>query len=475
MSRVRWMSGVIAVMTVLICSSAFATAYTSNASGDWNVPATWTPTGTPGLGDTVLIVGSHVVTVSDARSIDVVTFQNSSGNKELHVVTGGSLTVAASGAAIQLNPSTDGFNILQLDGGTITLSDPLGSVNVMGGALSLARIQFTSLGGTLAIGRSLNFSGSSTNAQLQFDPGSAGNVEIGGDLGSGGTIGTAGSASTFTFNGTGSQTINGYTFHNLTINKTASTATLNGGITVNGDLTISDGVLDDGGNQILLNAGSTSSVSIGGTGVLKLGNAGNGTSFPNPVSPVNVNLASNSAVVYQSGSGSQNVDTSFDYKRLFLKTLAGPVVRNFVNQTFLTVLEELFIDTNVTASFDNDLLDVDGNITGTGTVQLAYGASPGNVAVGGDWATGSLNAAPGTTVIYDGSSAQTMLSATYQNLTINKPSGDGTVNGAASVLGNLSLTSGNVVVNGSFTIDVLATVTHTSGHFIGPLNDGQGD
>ena len=68
-------------------------------------------------------------------------------------------------------------------------------------------------------------------------------------------------------------------------------------------------------------------------------------------------LASNSAVVYQSGA-SQTVDSSFDYMRLQLKTLGGAVVRSFANQTFLTVLEELFIDSNVTASFVRSTLPV---------------------------------------------------------------------------------------------------------------------
>ena len=147
---------------------------------------------------------------------------------------------------------------------------------------------------------------------------------------------------------------------------------------VNGNLTITSGVLDDGGNQIRLDSGLGSHGHIGANGVLKLGSLANGTSFPTPLNPINVNLASNSAVVYQSGN-SQTVDTSFDYMRLQLKTLGGAVGAAFVNQTFLTVLEELFIDSNVTASFDNDLLDVNGDIAGTGTVQLLNSVSPGNV------------------------------------------------------------------------------------------------
>ncbi len=671
------MNGVIAVVTVLICSPAFATGYTSNNSGDWAVPTTWTPTGVPTLGDSVTITGSHVITVSDARSINFVTFLNNSGGKELHVGNGASLTVGGSGAAIQLNPSTDGTNLLRLDGGNITLTDPLGSVNVVGGALSLARIQFSSAGGTLAIGRSLNFSGNAVNAQVLFDNSSPGIVEIGEDLSSGGNISTAGSTSTFTFNGTGGQTINSYNFQNLTINKVASTATLNGAITVNGDLAISDGVLDDGGNQISLNAGTTSNVSISGSGVLKLGSAGNATFFPQPVSGANVTMSPNAAVVYQSGAASQSVslgvtyrrlflqapgstgpvdkaigsgtikvqeflqiddngangvrlvlgpetldvdgdisgdgeilitsgsifvggnfastitftlagigstvtydgtgaqsvlgganydnlvvnkasgvatisgplslnadltlangtldddgiqilldsgngssvsicstcvlklgsattgssfpspvlaanvtlspgstviyqagvpqtiDTSFNYQNLSFLTLAGNVVRSFVNQAFSTVFETFHIGANVTATFDNDILDVNGDITGAGTVQLIDGIIDGEAQVGGDWLSGTLIAEPGTTVTYDGSGPQIMLPATYARLHINKPSGNATAPSGATIVQELmTFTNGNVDITGGFTIDVAASVTRVSGHFLGPLTMG---
>jgi uncharacterized repeat protein (TIGR01451 family) len=472
MIEAKWLRGAIAVAFLFVPTAAFATGpYTSNntGGGDWNNAATWSPNGIPTTSDSVTIVGSDTVTVTSAAFASNVTLQNASGSRTLRISTGGTLDISGAGTALQISGSTDGVNLVELDGGNLTLST--GAVNINAPSLSVARINFTSLGGILSVATDLTFSGTSTNAQVKFAAGSTGSVQLGGLLGAGGSITTGGSGSTFVFNGTSGQTINGYTFQNFTVNK-SGVATLNAPITVNGNLNIAAGVLDDGGNQIALDGTGGSTVTIAGSGVLKLGSAAVGTNFPFPVNPGNVNFASGSAVVYQSGA-SQNIDTSFDYKRLFLKTLGGNVVRNFVNQTFLTVLEEFDVDTNVTASFDNDILEVDGDISGTGAIQLLNTVVPGSVIVRGDWdSTSALIAANGTSVTYDGTGPQNVLGATYQNLTINKLSGTATVTGNASVNGSLNMLAGNIVVGSSFFIDVLATVNHTSGYFIGPLTMG---
>jgi uncharacterized repeat protein (TIGR01451 family) len=473
MKRVTWVRGGVAVLAVLLCVPAFGIAYTSNQTGDWSSSATWTPAGVPGLGDTVSITGSHIVTVSDARSVTSVTLLNNSGGKVLHAGAGGNLTITGTGAPLLVNPSSDGINLVQLDGGTITVSNANADVNVIGGGLTLARIQFTSLGGTLAIGRHLTFAGNSINAQLQFDAGSNGLLQLGGDLGENGNISTLLSNGTIEFNGTAGQSIGGgYTLQNLTIDKTG-TATLNNTTLINGDLTIVNGVLDDGGYQIGLNLLNTSSVTIASNGVLKLGSEFTATSFPTPVSPANVTLAANSAVDYQA-SVPQSIDTSISYKRLFLQK-TGTSVSAFktISGSLLHVIQELYVDTAVTADFDNDVLDVDGDINGTGTIQLSSTLLPGSVTIGGSWNSGFLTAANGTTVTYDGTAAQNILNATYRNLTVNKPSGTATIAGSGgSVQGALDLTSGIVAIANDFMIDVNATVSRTSGYFTGPLTMG---
>ncbi|HEU4888334.1 MAG TPA: hypothetical protein VFV49_10630, partial [Thermoanaerobaculia bacterium] len=468
MSRLTSMRGVFAVLAVLICGPAFATAYTSNQSGDWSLAATWAPAGVPAAGDQVSITGSHVITVSDTRSVDSITWLNNSGNKELHVTSTGDLTVLGTLTSVLVNPSTDGTNWLVIDGGLMSVTN--GSVSVVGGALSVARVRFTTNGGRLAIFDDLLFSGNITNAHMAWDGGSAGILEIGGDLSSGGTITTGGSASTVKFKGTGSQTINPYTFENFTVDKSSGTATLNGAITINGNLSIPNGVFDDGGYLIALDTGLASQVNVGANGVLKLGSEFFSTPFPSPFTPANVTLNSGSAVVYQAGVP-QVVEDSIQYQRLFLQKIGAANVTRTISNNLLKAIQELYIDAGVTLVLDGDVLDVDGNINGNGTIQLNNSSSAASMTVGGNWSGGTLTAASGTTVTYDGSGAQVMRGVTYQHMVVNKPSGDLTLDtGSATVMGALSLISGNVIVSGtSFTIDLNATVTRTSGHFVGPL------
>jgi uncharacterized repeat protein (TIGR01451 family) len=464
--------GLLAAACLVVSPAMFATSYNSNGvgGGNWNNSATWSPSGIPGPGDDVTIIGSDTVLVTDTQTATSVTLVSGNGSRTLRINTGGDLTLTGTGTALQINSSSDGLDLVEINGGTLTTS--AGEVHLNSPGLSLARINFTTTPGILSIATDLTFSGTAINNQVQFVASSAGSIQLGGTLGAGGNISTGGSNSTFVLNGTGPQTINAYTFQNFTVNKTG-TATLNGPITVNGDLSIVAGVLDDGGNQISLDGTGGSNVTIAGAGVLKLGSSVGATSFPNPVNPINVNLGSGSAVVYQSGAGGQSVNTSFSYKRLFLSTIAGPVVRSFVNQTFLKVLEEFNLGPNVTASFDNDILDVDGNITGSGTIQLFNSVVPGDVKIGGDWAaTTSLTAANGTTVTYDGTANQSVLPATYSRLAINKASGLANTSGSVTVNNALDLISGNVNVSGSFFVDVLATVNYTSGHIVGPLTMG---
>ncbi|MCK9421670.1 MAG: DUF2341 domain-containing protein [Bacteroidales bacterium] len=55
----------------------------------------------------------------------------------------------------------------------------------------------------------------------------------------------------------------------------------------------------------------------------------------------------------------------------------------------------------------------------------------------------------GGTVEYNGSGAQTLVSGTYNNLTINQSSGDASLGGITIVNGTLTLTSGSIALNGN--------------------------
>jgi uncharacterized repeat protein (TIGR01451 family) len=461
MSRRSTLRAAVGVLALLVSGNAFATAYTSFQTGDWNQATTWSPSGVPTIGDTVTITSNHTVTVSDARIVQTVTFDTTPGNKVLAIAAAGSLLVeqALPPAVTLTAPSPGSTSILRIDGGTLDLSNA--GISITGGASSASKLEFTSFGGTATIAGDVAFSGTAANAIVDFGP-LGGLLEIGKNLTTGGTI-INNTNSGVRLNGTGAQTIAGYTFNNLEVSKAGGTATLAQPITVNGNLDISLGLFDDGGQQISLNSGGTSSVSVGAGGVLKLGSAASATTFPSPAA--SVTLAANSAVSYHAGVP-QTIATGFTYGRLFVQSVGGAVAHSFSGT--LQVANELDVFDNganvVTLDIDGQVLDVDGNLVGDGTISVGVG---GSINVGGNFnAPLALDAASGSTVTYDGAGAQSVLGATYADLTINKSGGVATMNAAAIVDEDLTITTGSFST-GSVALSVAGTFTNNGAFSIG--------
>ncbi|HET8796730.1 MAG TPA: right-handed parallel beta-helix repeat-containing protein, partial [Thermoanaerobaculia bacterium] len=442
MNRLRW-----CVIAAITCAAipAFGAIYTSNGTGggNWGAVASWAgpPALAPGSGDDVIIQAGDLITLFDTRSVNSVTIQDGG---ILRVDGGSTLSVLTGGTSIQINaPSGAGTSTLLFNGGIVTTA---GGINVTGSASGNASIDFTASGGTLTVGTDLLFPFGS-NAQITFN--NAGTINIGGNLGANGTITTTNS--TFVFNGTGAQSILGsYTFFNLTINK-SNTLTLNNPIWVNGTLFVQNGLFDDGGNQISLNPGLTSTVQINSNGVLKLGSAASGTAFPNPLNPANVVLASNAAVSYHAGV-TQTIRDDFNYKRLFVGNIgAGGVTHLLLGD--LVVEEVLDITDGGSGSTVLNIganpLDVNGNITGTGSLST----TGSQINVGGNWGS-AVDFSPGTSnVTYDGSGAQSVRGTTYHSLTIAKSAGTATLGAATTVQNDLTITSGTLSTGG-FALDV---------------------
>ncbi len=439
MNRVRF-GGVLAVI-VCLSLPIFGASYTSAQSGDWSAPATWGGS-VPISGDTVTITSNHVVTVTDAQTIASVTLDSTSGNKMLVIDGTGTLTIDGLANALVLNaPAPGSTNIVRINGGGLSVQN--GDLSITGGASSASKLEFTSLGGNVDIAGNLLFAGTAANAVVDYGTGGApGTILLGGDLGNGGTITTT-TNSVFELDGSGAQTINSYTFQNFNLNKPSGTATLNGFITVNGDLDISSGLLDDGGYQINLNGGGTSSIYMGGSGVLKLGSAASATSFPTPYSSISLNPSS--AIVYHSGIA-QTVNAAVPYERLYLATLGGSVTHTVSGP--LSVNQQLDITDNgsntVTLSLGNNNLDV-GDISGDGDIT----AATNQINVSGNWGS-SVTLSPGASVVvYDGISVQNVAPTTYYKLSIAKASGTATLGGSTTVNDDLAIMSGTLATGGN--------------------------
>ena len=300
MLRVNSVRGIAVCAFLLFGSTAFAAPFTSTQSGDWNNTLTWGGAGVPGTGDTVTITSSHVVTVTDARVALTVTLDSTAGNKMLVIDSTGSLLVeSALGPAVAINAPSPGST--QHRSHQRRTARDLRRRHRPSTSPAAAPAPRSSSSPPSAAPRSSRATSSSPappptrSSTSAPPPAPSRSAETSAAAARSSTTPAPPSRST----ARGAQTINGYTFNHFVVNKAGGTATLNGPITVNGNLTVSSGVLDDGGNQISLNGGGTSAVTVGSTGVLKLGSAASATFFPTPLGTSTMNPGS--AVVYQSG------------------------------------------------------------------------------------------------------------------------------------------------------------------------------
>ncbi len=174
---------------------------------------------------------------------------------------------------------------------------------------------------------------------------------------------------------TGAQTLKGIAYHHLVVAKSAQIGTLGGAVTVNGNLAVSSGSLNDGGFQITGNATGTLTVASGAT--LRLGTTAASTAFPTGFVGANISLPAGSTVVYNSNPA-QTIAVPVAYANLSLvataastKTLAGP----------LTVNGTLNVGSNNTLADAGNLVTAKENIvmtgayTGTNKVLLTGSAS----------------------------------------------------------------------------------------------------
>jgi|WetSurMetagenome_2_1015567.scaffolds.fasta_scaffold17851_2 hypothetical protein len=304
----------ILITTLLICAlsaMSFATNITSTGNGNWSANA-WpntartgtittltssaTVTGTGTLFLTEISVGNIIKTSS---SVAIGTVASITDNTHLTFAanaasTNNSITYRSQGVGSVDNVTiSSGFvvimdvthaycNTLTVDGqqnsycsltlsgtniltvtGAVTMNRP-DSLNVNAGTLNAASLNMT--GGTLAniailkittgtvtITGNISFLGGVTAIQKIIM--GSGTLNIGGNFGANGTF-TAGTG-TVNFDGTGNQTIGPYTYNNLTINNTSGSnvGIIAPGITVNGELLLESGVVDNSINPITLGPG----------------------------------------------------------------------------------------------------------------------------------------------------------------------------------------------------------------------------
>ncbi len=312
---------------------------------------------------------------------------------------------------------------------TISTSTTILSLSVSTKTLTITGGTFTVLG-NVTINSTITMSGGST-------------LNVGGNLTNNGSLSADGSnGNTVTFNGTsGAQTLGGTgttTLRNLTINPSSGgTVTLAQNVTLNSgsggggvlSLTVSSGTLDLGAFTVGGSGSANRNLVVSSGAKLRLGGAANFPSFDN------YTLDPDSTVEY-SAAGAQTISSApSSYGNL---TTSGS--GNKTAAAALTVNSDLTIGSGTTF------------VTG-----LFAHSLKGDVAN-----NGSFTATAGSTVTFNGSTAQTITGTppSFQALTLNNSNGLGFsgATGNMTVAGTLTFTSGKITT-GANTLIASGTVT----------------
>jgi hypothetical protein len=258
------------------------------------------------------------------------------------------------------------------------------------------------------------------------------------------TIGSAVNVKNITFGSVQALTLSMATGGSLTstnINGTWSssvTHTINANnqtITVNGDLSLSDGV---SGHAINLNIGSGTVNVLGSItqsgGVSIVFSAAGNLNIAGDHNYLSGTFTPGTGTVTYNGGANQIVG-AVSYNNLTVNKAAGEVLIN----NAMNVSGNLFI---ASGELDNSsTATISGNVTvNAGSIFENNGV----IHVGGNWTNNGTYEAFGHGVYFDGSGTQYISASTFGTLNINKPSGSAVLTGDLTISGNLAITSGTL-------------------------------
>jgi hypothetical protein len=361
-------------------TSSSSGARTLASSGTVGVTGTFTPGSNTYTvtGSTIDFKGSGSQTIPafnynnlTSSSSGARTLANSGTIRVAGVFTPGSNSYTITGSTIEFNsgnsqtiPAFNYNNLTSSSTGARTLASS-GTIGVAGTftpgtnsyTITGSTIDYNGTGSQAVPARAYNNLAFSNSGSKTVD---AGTVSIAGSMTlSGGAVDATTNATTFDFNGSGSQSIGSFAFRNLTISN-SGTKTLTGSVTLTGDLTVSGGTLDLASYTAnRTSAGGTLSVSngaslrIGGTGTLPANYATN-------------TFGATSTVEYYGAA--QNIGTGVTYGNL---TVSGTGAKT--SAANVTVAGNLTLNQNIlqTSGALTMTSTVATNVTGTGEVQGA--------------------------------------------------------------------------------------------------------
>lgn len=443
-------------------------------TGNFNLNgASKTISGTVASSFPVLVVGSGAsYTMNNNNTCTGLTFTASAASSSFTHSSNNSLIVNGNVTINQPNTTsvTSSWNI---NASTVSVTGTL----TMGGATTstrVARIIITT--GSLSVVGTATLNGSATtpsNTLIDLSGGAA-SLTFGGAVtvtAANATL-TPGSSSTVLFSGTVAQTIpfsSTFFYYNLnTANSHASGATLGATVTaanLTNNLTLVSGLLNTNNLAVTFGTSKTLTVSTGATfntgtsivsfgtggtvalsGTFKTANtagfSGTATTAVNFTNTPTITIGTSSTVEY-SATG-QTVTNAHNYNNLTLSnaTLINTANANIVvNGALTTTAGGTFALTTFTLS--GTLTSVSNSGTITTTCPTATSVLP--IPAGKTWG-GTVNYSATTGV-------QTIVSGTYNNLTLSNTSATNTAGGDLTINGNIITSSGGTFAMSTFVMD----------------------
>ena len=315
--------------------------------------------------------------------------------------------------------------------------------------------------GTLTLTTSLSGSGgitNGTNAALSINFTGALGIAV---------ITASATGNSVSYGAAGAQTIanpTGSTHYHLTIAGSGA-KTASASLTIDGNLAVNAGTLNDAGFQITGNATRTMTMAAG-TGLI-LGSPATATSFPTNFIASKISLSSTSTVIYNSDQ-SQTVSGTPTYGNL---TLAATAAVTKTAGAALLVTNALTIGINNMLADGGFTMTVNGNTsnsgshTGTGKIRLSGGSAAHTISGTGSYGNVELDDVQGASI---GASTTISGDLTITNGTLTIGAFSINVSGTTSISGTVNITSatglktfGNLVINtgGAFNNSVNESIT----------------
>ncbi|MEO7265316.1 MAG: T9SS type A sorting domain-containing protein [Ferruginibacter sp.] len=422
--------------------------WNGSVDASWTNSSNWTVIqGTPGSVPTandVVQIGQASITnqptISTAVTVKNIEF-GSVAVATLTIASGGSLITQGN---IRGDWSSNATHTINAGAQNITVNGDLSlSDGTSGHALNIN----VSTGNIIVKG---NIS-QSGNANIIFS--SNGSLKVGKDFTY--TSGTfTASTSTVYFDGTDAQVVGSVTYNNVNINKASGIASLAGATNINGDFTVSGGelyaqsALTIGGN-LSINSGATlrsATVNVSLSG--DLNNAGtfipgSGTILFIGSGNQNISLATFNNITINKASGNTNFNGNIDVYGNF-SILAG----NIDLGTYTA---------HRTSSGGTFSLSAGATLTLAGASNFPNNYSANNLAAG-------------STILYNGTIAQTIKAVTYGNLLFsNGGSNAKTFSGTTTALNDITINSGATLAASNYSLNL-------SGNWVnnGTFNAGTG-